>query len=269
MRILLIFLILFPWRAWAVDPLVPDPTPFQVHLFPYVLKRDGEPMYPGQKIGQLVFRDAIELKSESYRFGGFSALSIVDKKIYALSDGGRLLRATPAFKANDIVSIDEASFDTLWPEGEHAPAKAEYDSEGLTHLKNDHFAVAFEQQHRIGLYQLGETITLEKTLLAPKALSLMTKENKGIEGLVMFASNRLLAITEGVKNGEGNTMGYIVDIKKGEWQPLALKPTGAFRPTELAVLSKKHLLLLERSYSPVNGLEARISTINRADIRHC
>ena len=240
--------------------------PFQVHLFPYQLKKDGEPIYPGQKIGKLVYRDVVELKSESYRFGGFSALDVVGEKIYALSDDGRLLRARLELKEGKIAALSEASFDNLWSE-EKEPAKEEYDSEALVQLKGDHFAIAFEQRHRLGFYQLGDNITPEKTLPAPAELKLLTKPNGGIEALTKLSTDKLLAITEAAKDGHGNIVGYIVDTKKETWERLTLKPTGDFKPTELAVLDRKYLILLERSYKPLNGVKIRISLIKRSDIK--
>lgn len=266
MRILLIFLLVFPFSALAIDPLVPDPTPFQVHLFPYQLKKDGEPMYPGQKVGKLVYRDAVEMKSESYRFGGFSSLDIVGKKIYTLTDEGRLLRAELELKDGKISALSDASFDNLWRE-DTEPLKKEYDSEALTHLKGDHFAVGFEQRHRIGFYEFGDTINLEKTLPAPAELNVLTKPNTGIEALTKLSPHQLLAITEGVKDEQGNIISYLVDLKKENWARLALKPTGNFKPTELAVLDLKYIALLERSYNPIDGVKVRISLIKRKDIQ--
>jgi len=266
MPILLIFLVLFPFSLSAKDALVPPPSPFEVHVFPYVLKKDGEPIYPKQKVGKFIFRDAVELKSETYRFGGFSSLNIIGNKIYALSDEGRLLRATLVREGHKIVAVSKSSFDPLWPE-EKEPKKKEYDSEALVHLKGNHFAIGFEQLHRIALYQLGKESEKEKTFSAPAELSELTKPNEGIEALTQISADKLLALTESAKDESGNTIGYIVDMKSGEWQKLALRKKDAFRPTELAILDEKHLLLLERSYGLFNGLEVRISLISRADIR--
>ena len=265
MRILLILILFFPLTALAIDALVPEPTPFQVHLFHYPLKKDGEPLYPGQKVGKLIYRDAVELKSESYRFGGFSALNLVKGKLYALSDDGRLVRAKLELKEDKIVSLSEASFDNLWSE-EKEPAKKEYDAEGMVHLKSDHFVVGFEQKHRLGFYELGERINLEKTLPARAELNQLVKPNGGIEAVTKLSRDTLFVLTETAKDSEGNAVGYIVDLKKEKWERIALKKTDSFRPTELAILDNEYVALLERSYKPLEGIKVRISLIKRQDI---
>lgn len=223
-------------------------------------------MFPKQRIGKLLFRDAVSLKSETYRFGGFSTLNILGDKMYALSDEGRLLRATLRLKGNKIEDISNAAFDPLWPEGKE-PDKADYDSEAMLHLGNNRFAIGFEQHHRIGLYQLGKKIENIKIFPAPEEMTHLNEPNQGIEALAELAPNRLLALTETPRDDTENPMGYIVDLKTGAWQKLYLKKTDAFRPTELAAFDDKHLLLLERSYGVLNGMEARISLIKRSDIR--
>lgn len=126
--------------------------------------------------------------------------------------------------------------------------------------------MGFEQQHRLQQYQFGNKIIVQKPLPAPAALSTLTKENEGIEALALLSHNTYIALTENARDANDNIVGYIVNIKANNWQPFTLKATGDFRPTDLAVLSEKHLMLLERSYSVLGGTEARLSLINRKDI---
>lgn len=266
MPILLIFILFFPLLGHTQDALVPPPSPFAIITSPYPITVDDIPLEQGQKIGALTFQDAVQLRSESYRFGGFSGLSIFGNQLYAISDEGRLLRTTLNRKENKIASLDGGSLRALWGDAEE-PEKEAYDSEALVHIKGNQFLVGFEQQHRLQQYQFGNTIIAQKSLPAPAALSTLTKENEGIEALAPLSHNTYVALTENARDTSNNIIGYIVDIKTNNWQPFTLKATGDFRPTDLAILNKKYLLLLERSYSVFGGTEARLSLINRGDIK--
>ncbi len=262
MHILLIFLVLFPFLAVAEDALVPPPSPFAIITTPYPLAT----LEHGQKIGALTFQDAVKLRSESYRFGGFSGLSILGNQLYAISDEGRLLRTTLNLNRNRIIGFTGGSLNQIWPEGEKSSKKM-YDSEALVHLRGDRFLVGFEQHHRIAQYRFGKTIVLEKTFPAPPELEHITKENEGIEALVPLSHDTVFALTENARDANKNILGYIVNTKTKKWQTLALQPTENFSPTDIASLNKKYLILLERSYGLLDGMEARISLINRADIK--
>lgn len=266
MPILLILFFFFPFLASAQDALVPPPSPFAVITSPYPLKLQNKALEQGEKMGAFTFQDAVQLRSESYRFGGFSGLSIFGNQLYAISDEGRLLRTTLNRKENRIASLDGGSLRALWDDAEE-PEKKAYDSEALVHIKGNQFLVGFEQQHRLQQYQFGNTIIAQKPLPAPATLSTLTKENEGVEALAPLSHNTYVALTENARDTNNNIVGYIVDIKTNNWQPFTLKATGDFRPTDVAVLNEKQLMLLERSYSILGGTEARLSLINRADIK--
>ena len=62
----------------------------------------------------------------------------------------------------------------------------------------------------------------------------------------------------------GNLQAYI--FKNGKIKYLTLIKNGSFKPTDLATLPTGDLLLLERSFTPFRGVEARISLIKYSSI---
>ena len=71
-------------------------------------------------------------------------------------------------------------------------------------------------------------------------------------------------ITEDKVLSNGNLQAYI--FKNGKIKYLTLIKNGSFKPTDLTTLPTGDLLLLERSFTPIRGVEARISLIKYSSL---
>jgi hypothetical protein len=89
--------------------------------------------------------------------------------------------------------------------------------------------------------------------------------NSGIEGLTRLCDRRLLAISEGAASGPGAVKAWVFDGK--QWKPLSYVTTGSFKPTDAATLPDCNLVVLERSFSPAEGVRARVAVVQAKTIR--
>jgi len=83
--------------------------------------------------------------------------------------------------------------------------------------------------------------------------------------LAFDADGRLLAFAEGAQEDGSGTVW--LRTPAGEWQDLTLRAGSLFRPTGAALLPSGDVLLLERRYTLLGGLGARVSRIAAATIR--
>src|SRR3546814_13888724 len=87
--------------------------------------------------------------------------------------------------------------------------------------------------------------------------------------MVTLADGRLLAFSEGQQD-DGSSAVFLREESgdwPGGWQHLTLRPGGLFRTTGAALLPSGDVLLLERRYTLLRGLGARLSRIAADGIR--
>src|SRR3546814_18548940 len=127
--------------------------------------------------------------------------------------------------------------------------------------------VAFEREHRLRRFpaDLGGRA---EVFGAPPGLA-EADINAGIEAMVTLADGRLLAFCEGQQD-DGSSAVFLREESgdwPGGWQHLTLRPGGLFRTTGAALLPSGDVLLLERRYTLLGGLGARLSRIDADGIR--
>lgn len=266
MPILLFLLLVLNFQAAvAQDALVPPPSPPVVYTQPHPMNVLGIPLQAGDPVGKLRFVEALELKNESYRFGGFSGLAMKGERLLAVTDEGQLLTATLKRETNTITGFTDILLRPLWPEGKN-PDKKEYDAEGLALLPDGSLLIAFEQFHRLARYTPGGVPQLQRSWPAPAELKKLAKPNEGFEAVVALTDTRAFALAENAPDEVGNHTGYLVNLLNGRTEKLKLKATETFHPTDLTTLPNGDLLLLERSYSVLGGVAARISLLKKVEI---
>lgn len=218
--------------------------------------------------GSLRWRGGCALASAAEGFGGLSDLLLEPDGIglTAVSDQGYWLTATIAYDAeSNLAGLREAQLGPLHDTaGRLLPAsiKARRDAEALARLPDGSLLVAFERTHRLQRFAAGLGGPTED-FDAPTGLE-EASANAGIEALVTLADGRLLAFAEG--GSEAGTPAWLRD-PDGRWHDLALRPGGLFRPTGAALLPGGDIVLLERRYTLLGGLGARIGRIAAAAIK--
>ncbi len=221
-----------------------------------------------QHVGGLVWRGGLAIAADDPRFGGLSDLLLAPdgNSVTAISDAGRWVTARLTYDgAGNLAGVTGGASGSLRnSKGLLLVAKREQDAEALARLDDGSLLVAFERDHRLLAFGRGGLTGVPKTIAAPSGLA-GAGSNAGIEAMVALSGDRLLAFTEGQKAGAG----YAVYLREtdGRWQALALQPKGLFVPTGAAQLPDGDILLLERRFTILGGLGARLSRIPLASIR--
>lgn len=218
--------------------------------------------------GPLVWRGGFAVTSSDPRLGGLSDLVLSEdgRALTAITDEGAWLTARLTYDAaGNLAGMTGAQMGSLRdPRGLLLVGKGQQDAEALARLSDGGLALAFERAHRLHRYGDGRLDGLPVETAPPPGLS-GASDNGGIEALVALAGDRLLAFTESQDIG-GNYAVYLREAD-GRWQALALRPKGLFHPTGAAQLPGGDLLLLERRFTLLGGLSARLRRLPLAAIR--
>jgi YD repeat-containing protein len=220
------------------------------------------------RAGPLIWRGGFSVTADDPRFGGLSDLCLSEngRELTAVTDQGHWLTARLTYDAaGNLDGVSDARMGSLRdPRGLLLTGKAQQDAEALARLDGGGWAVAFERDHRLHRYDTANLGGLPREIAPPPGLT-GASDNGGLEALVALAGDRLLAFTEGQEAGSD----YAVYLREadGRWQALTLKPKGLFVPTGAAQLPDGDILLLERRFTLLGGLSARLRRIPLASIR--
>lgn len=241
--------------------------PVQVSATPVLLDSDQPDR---REIGRLSFVAGYELKAEHPGWGGFSDLELAPggAELRAVSDHGFYLRLKIAHGAEGrLVPPAEGDLARLIGlDGKPMNGKRSADAEATARLADGGLVIAFEQHHRLLRYPPGQLPTAARpTLLAGPDRLARLPPNGGIEALVALAGNRLLAIAEDPPEGESAGIAW---LHAGEsWHRLTIARSLLFRPTAAALLPDGDVLLLERRFTLIGGVAARLSRIAAGTIK--
>ncbi len=243
-------------------------------------------------VGKLTFLSGLQIHGHDDRFGGFSGfvLDRTGRTLLAVSDNGFWMRAELRRDRNGIPRglqnvvmgpIRDFRGEPLTPVGE--------DAEALTPLSSrlgPRLLVAFEHWHRLWTYPAGThgppflavMTAMAEPLRVPKPV-LAHPPNRGIEAAVELRSGRLLVFSEGARPPRSETgalQAWLIETHMGDGstrdpsraQPLTLQPVEeGFVPTAAALWPGCCVILLERRYRMVSGVEAAVVAIPLARIR--
>lgn len=226
------------------------------------------PLNPEQptlmRVGKLSYRGGIELQSPSDRFGGFSALGLSadGARMVALTDEGNRFDADLVYSSNgDLAGLRNTEIFTLTgPGAVPLMDKSMADAEAMSPGVDGEIIVSFERNHRLWAYPQNQT--------GPRPLPLpdemrKAKRNHGIEALTLLNDGSLFAVSEGLGK-KGANLAWISN-RRG-WSVLIYRNTDSFRPTGAATLPDGDVVLLERYYTPREGVRARVRRIANRDI---
>jgi len=221
------------------------------------LTRDGaEP----ERIGAFRFRGAVEVVGGSGA-GGLSGLAITDggRRFAAVSDVGTVLFGRLDHENGRLVGVGDLTTKRLPGLGPRQGRMRENDSEEIVALPDGGWLVAFEGRHRILRYPPG--FSGEGTALPTPPGVEGLPLNGGMEALARLPDGRLLALAEGPDNGVRERPAWISRVPPkdpGDWAALTYRAAPGFRPTGATGLPNGDVLVLERYFSMLGGLAARI-----------
>jgi hypothetical protein len=258
MRKLLIILAAIITLPQAVQAQPATADPVEVATFTVELRpRDTAQ----SRVGRLHYLGGIVLRSDDRRFGGISGLRFVDDdtQLLAISDRGNWITFRPTFDGARLVGAAEV---LLWPilGASGSPVEApHYDAESLTFIDDIAF-VGFERVHRIDAF--GAPLSGDNP--HPESFRDATpfgerENNGGLEGLTTLPGGRLLGIVEAAS--EHSTFDGWIMNNDGHTEGLALFAQDPFSLTDLATLPNGDVVTLERRFSPIGGVGARLRLI--------
>ena len=204
------------------------------------------------RYGAVEFRGGLRLSGEGRGFGGWSGARLDGAALTAINDIGWWMRLTLQYEAGRLVGADRETGRPLQDlDGEPIGDRKQWaDAEGLTRWR-DGWVVSFERHHRLWYYT-PDLAAIPVRLAAPAGIARL-EENKGLETITALADGRLLMLAE-----EGG-LGWIGS--PGAWQPITWAVTEDFKPTDAVQLPSGALVVLERSFSVMAGVGARLSLV--------
>ena len=248
----------------ACAPAGPDTADVNAHtvaLFPDDPGRRG--------LGALQYAGGLALSGGGDRFGGWSAMEVSadGARLLAISDNGAWITADLEYDRNgDLAGLTAPALAPMLDE-DGAPLSGERaDAEGLAHLGGGRYAVSFEREHRIAVYDIGpdwsaiETARPEPFPAPPGADRL--RANAGAEALVRLDTSLLVGIEDPIMDGQPNTV-WRYDLNRLGTPPqsadLALTP--GFGLTGLTPDGDGGVIVVERFWAREVGNRIRIGRI--------
>ncbi|WP_431860367.1 esterase-like activity of phytase family protein [Azospirillum sp.] len=216
---------------------------------------------PGpERVGAFEFRGAVELSGDP-AVGGLSGLAITDggRQFVAVEDVGRVVLGRLRHENGRLVGVADLRVKGLPGIGPRHGRARENDSEEIVALPDGGWLISFEGRHRILRYPPGFDGEPTSLPLAEGMADLPL--NGGMEALTRLPDGRLLALAEGPDNGVPERQAWIsrVPLKgSGDWGALTYRAAPGFRPTGATALPNGDVLVLERYFSILGGLAARI-----------
>jgi hypothetical protein len=220
--------------------------------------------------GALQWVAGVSLSAPHPRFGGWSGMTIAPdgKRLVAVSDIGQWLTATLTHDARGrLTGLVEAEIGPMLDgAGAPVPNKAMADAEAVARDLDGSLIVAFEGLHRLWRYHPGDRPLDARpiSLVAPPQLR-RAPRNAGTEAMTVLADGRLMLLTEDFRNAAGDLIGWLRDGQS--WHEIVLAATGQFKPTDLAQLPGGDLVVLERRFTMIGGVAARLQRVALGDVR--
>ncbi|KEO90332.1 hypothetical protein EH31_09590 [Erythrobacter longus] len=209
------------------------------------------------QVGDLKYLGGLDIPRMGQNIGGLSGLrwDAESGRLLAITDDARWVWITPEEAEGRLTGITDIKSGPLLGEGgEPLSGKAKGDSESLTSVIDQGWAVGFERDHRILVYK---KLDQEPQRLNVDVVDLLgpLEENMGLEALAISVSTQISCAERQTLPGRPNCM---ASFDGGELQPLYANPPETVRklgaiPTDADTLSDGTALILFRSYDPANG----------------
>ena len=230
----------------------------KINLFPTDLENIS--------LNKLKFVSGIEIKSNHPDFGGLSGLIInEDKSLISVGDQGIWLTGKIKIDENGkLVEIINGRLGHLKGNENnllYKLGKSYTDAESIE-FYNNKFVVSFERKHRILIFN---NIFLHSEIFYDRIKYLDLPDNGGIEAMAPLKNNSIFLLSENLIHPDDKIAGYLLSDNK--LKKVYVKKNGSFKPTDMSNLPDGNILLLERSFSPVRGVSARISVIKYEDLK--
>ncbi|MCR9130488.1 MAG: esterase-like activity of phytase family protein [Alphaproteobacteria bacterium] len=233
----------------ADAPEAPQVRAEPVALFPDDTGRRG--------VGALRYAGGLALASDSPLFGGWSAMEVSEDgtRLLAISDSAAWMTARLVYdEAGDLTGLADIVI-TPMLDTDGAPLSGERaDAEGLAPLGGGRYAVSFERDHRIAVYEIGENWSQVETATPSSFPGLpgadRLRANAGAEALARLGDQLFAGIEDPIVDGQPNTL-WRYDLSRLDTPPrsAAVTLTPGFGLTGLTADGEGGLLVVERFWA--------------------
>lgn len=215
----------------------------------------------------------LALTSSDPRLGGVSGLGLglvpsaneQGIRMLAVTDSGTLLRGDLVFDTASTIMLQDIHKRELTAERltDARTGLRARQAESLA-VWDEHLAVGFEANHRVGIMRRGTKIS---NLPVPIALRSLSSKKNGVEALATLPDGSLLAISEGVRREDG-LRAWIYTREQKDWSILVYEWDEGFAPTGADVTPDgRFLVVSERKFvSMREPLSNRLMVVPVKDI---
>ncbi|HEV2866955.1 MAG TPA: esterase-like activity of phytase family protein [Allosphingosinicella sp.] len=248
--------------ATMVDPPPPPPEPgaafASVTATPVALDA-ADPAR--SRAGQLVFLRGWDLNSEEPRFGGISAMQVEGERVTAISDAG-VLFAFPLPRRPGRLPLQLRPLDPSGDEGD----KGSRDTESMLFFGGSAW-FGLERQNAVIRYRRSDW--RRESDAQPRAMR-DWRGNSGPEAMVRLRDGRFLVFSEG--RDDGAAFSDVVLFAGDPADPatsatrLRYRRLPAFRVTDAALLPDGRVLVLNRRFTLLEGVAAKLAVVEIAGL---
>ena len=235
------------------------------------------PLYPDKpnerRVGMLLYRGGLVLKSAEREFGGLSDLIVSSDgmRLTAVSDEGHWFQAHLGYDAQgDLASVTAGRISPMLNLAGMPMHGKEGDAEGLTAMDGDpdgNVLVSFERDNRIWRYDLSRGAATARPEFVPTGDWIAHQDdNLGIEALTLVSPTSILALSEATHDAKGDLQAGLTDYPGGGTHMLSVVEHKPFAVTSVARAPDGGLYILERRFSVTGGLGADIRHVPASDI---
>ncbi len=221
-----------------------------------------------KRFGSLEFVGGLELFSHSSKFGGISAIRMLDDRNFmGVMDTGYWYFGT--LERDDVgrpSAVTDFAVGKILGNGE---LKYDSDAEGMV-IDGNRVLVSFERDHRIGAFDL-DLIPRSEGKIVPHPIPLNEfRSNAGMEAITIAPSGgaldgSIVVLTEKSLNKKGDIFAAVLSgSQKGVF---FVRRWGRYDITDADFLPNGDLLILERRFNLADGLGMRIRRISAGEIR--
>jgi hypothetical protein len=219
------------------------------------------------RFGSLQYRSGLVLTSPFPGFGGLSGLRLDRKgeRFISFSDKGDWFTGRIVYRDAEMTGLaDVEAAPMLGPDGRPITARGWYDSESIA-IDGSLVYIGLERVNQVLRFDFSEGFTrsLGEVVPMPTAVKKLPY-NKGLEALVfvpggMPLAGTLIALSERGLDANGNLVAFLVGgPSPGQF---SVRRTKKFDISDATLLASGELLVLERKFSLVEGLNVRIRRI--------
>ena len=255
-----------PARPGSPDEfVVPSPVSVEVHARP-IASFDRNDHTRG-RFGALEYRSGLVLTSPFPGFGGLSGirLDVNGDRFISFSDHGNWLTGRILYQGREMIGLAEVeAAPMLGPDGKPIQTRGWFDSESIA-LDGSFVYIGLERVNQVLRFDFSKGFTRSRGEIVPlPAAASRLPFNKGLEALVfvpkgMPLAGTLIAISERGLDARGNLIAFLVGgPTPGQF---SVRRTGNFDVSDAVLLASGELLILERKFSWVTGLDIRIRRI--------